>query len=60
MGVGVIVVSSELPELLSICDRIIVMNEGKISAEFNAIEATEDKIIRAATIDVNENQGGLV
>ena len=53
-------VSSELPELLSICDRIIVMNEGKISAEFNAIEATEDKIIRAATIDVNENQGGLV
>ena len=49
-GIGVIVVSSELPELLSICDRIIVMKEGSITATFDSSEATEEKLIKAATI----------
>ena len=49
-GIGVIVVSSELPELLSICDRIIVMKEGAITATFDSTEATEEKLIKAATI----------
>lgn len=49
-GVGVIVVSSELPELLSVCDRIIVMKEGAVSATFSAEEATEEKLIKAATV----------
>lgn len=53
-GIGVIVVSSELPELLSVCDRIIVMNEGKISAQFSASEATEEKLMKAATVDIND------
>lgn len=48
-GKGVLVVSSELPELLSVCDRIIVMHEGKAEAEFTIEEATEEKIIKAAT-----------
>ena len=48
-GKGVIMVSSELPELLSLCDRIIVMHEGEISAEFSGDEATEEKIMIAAT-----------
>jgi D-allose transport system ATP-binding protein len=48
-GKGVIMVSSELPELLSLCDRIIVMHEGEITGEFTSNEATEEKIMIAAT-----------
>lgn len=48
-GVGVIVVSSEMPELLAVCDRIIVVAEGKQRAEFTIEEATEEKLVRAAT-----------
>ena len=49
-GIGVIVISSELPELLSVCDRMIVMKEGSITATFTSDEATEEKLIKAATI----------
>ena len=48
-GIGVIVVSSEMPELLSVCDRIAVMSEGKIVATYEAAEATEEKLAKAAT-----------
>ncbi|MEE8885678.1 MAG: sugar ABC transporter ATP-binding protein [Eubacteriales bacterium] len=48
-GIGVIVVSSEMPELLSICDRIIVMADGRMTGEFNIAEATEEKLALAAT-----------
>jgi D-allose transport system ATP-binding protein len=48
-GKSVIMVSSELPELLSVCDRILVMGEGKILDSFNAEEATEEKVMKAAT-----------
>ncbi len=48
-GKGVLMVSSELPELLSVCDRILVFNEGEIRAVFNSDEVTEEKIILAAT-----------
>jgi len=47
-GKGVMIVSSELPELLYICDRIIVFANGHKTAEFSADEATEEKIMRAA------------
>ena len=47
-GIGVIVVSSEMPELLSVCDRIIVMNRGHIKGEFSIEEATEEKLMKAA------------
>src|SRR6185295_10664070 len=40
-GLGIIVVSSELPEILTVSDRILVMAEGNITAEFLAYEATE-------------------
>lgn len=45
-GKGIIVVSSELPELLHLCDRILVMSEGEIAAEFPRSEATEEKIMQ--------------
>lgn len=47
-GNAVIVISSELPELMGICDRIIVMREGNISGEFTKDEASESKIMQCA------------
>ncbi len=46
-GKAVIVISSEMPELLGISDRIYVMNEGKFVTEMAAKEATQEKIMRA-------------
>lgn len=51
-GVGVIVVSSEMPELLGLCDRIIVMAEGRITAEYDVTSATEEKLAKAATGEI--------
>ena len=49
-GIGMILTSSELPELLTVCDRILVLSEGRITAEFSRQEATEEKIMEAATL----------
>jgi putative multiple sugar transport system ATP-binding protein len=46
-GKAVIVISSEMPELLGITDRIYVMNEGRFVAEMPAKEASQEKIMRA-------------
>ena len=48
-GMAIIVTSSELPELLTVSDRILVLSEGVQSGEFSRAEATEEKIIEAAT-----------
>jgi ribose transport system ATP-binding protein len=48
-GLGVILTSSELPELLTLADRIVVLAEGRLTAEFSRNEATEQKIVEAAT-----------
>ena len=44
-GKSVVMISSELPELLGMCDRIYVMNEGRLLAEVNAAEATQENIM---------------
>lgn len=49
-GIGVIVISSEMPELLAVCDRIAVMKDGQITGIFSSEEATEEKLIKAATV----------
>ena len=46
-GRGVLMISSEMPELLGMCDRIYVMNEGRFVGEFPGSEATQEKIMRA-------------
>jgi putative multiple sugar transport system ATP-binding protein len=46
-GKGVIVISSEMPELLGICDRLYVMNEGRLVDEMPAHEASQEKIMAA-------------
>lgn len=48
-GVGVLVASSDLPELLGICDRIIVMCEGRVAGEASRGDATEEGIVRLAS-----------
>ncbi|MCL4876350.1 MAG: sugar ABC transporter ATP-binding protein [Anaerolineae bacterium] len=48
-GVGVMMISSELPEVLGMSDRIIVMHEGVIVATLDAAEATEERIMRYAS-----------
>jgi len=48
-GVGVLMISSELPEVLGMCDRIIVMHEGRIAAEIPQSEATQEKVMHYAT-----------
>ena len=46
-GKCIVMISSEMPELLGMCDRIYVMNEGRFVAEFSAAEASQEKIMRA-------------
>ena len=46
-GRGVLMISSEMPELLGMCDRIYVMNEGKFVGEFRGQDATQETIMRA-------------
>ena len=48
-GKSILMISSDLPELLGICDRIIVIKEGTIAGEFPSTEATEEKIMALAT-----------
>ncbi len=47
-GAGILMISSELTEVLGMSDRILVMHAGRIAAEFDAAEATQEKLLRAA------------
>ena len=51
-GLSILMISSELPEILGMSDRVIVMREGHVSGEFSRAEATQENIISAATQDV--------
>jgi putative multiple sugar transport system ATP-binding protein len=46
-GKGILMISSEMPELLGMCDRIYVMNEGRFVAEFTAPRRRRKRIMRA-------------
>lgn len=48
-GVAVLMISSELPEVLGMCDRILVMHEGRIAGELARNEATQERIMQLAT-----------
>lgn len=51
-GVGIIMISSELPEVLGMSDRILIMQEGRLRAELKKSEATQEKIMHYATMIV--------
>jgi ribose transport system ATP-binding protein len=48
-GVAIVMVSSELPEILAVSDRVLVMREGRVTAELSRAEATEERIMHHAT-----------
>jgi len=49
-GVGIIIISSELPELIGVCDRVLVVREGRIAGEVAGEEMTENRIMFLASI----------
>ncbi len=51
-GIGVVMVSSELPEILGVCDRIVVMCQGRVTGELTREEATEHKVLMLAMADM--------
>ncbi|MBV9286625.1 MAG: ATP-binding cassette domain-containing protein [Hyphomicrobiales bacterium] len=48
-GLAILLISSELPELIGMCDRIVVLREGRQTATFTRAEADAERVIRAAT-----------
>ena len=54
-GKGVIVISSELPELLGICDRIYALAEGRITGEVSKAEATPELLMKYMTTEKDNN-----
>lgn len=53
-GKSIVMISSEMPELLGMCDRIYVMSEGRIAGELTHEEATQEKIL---TMILNSEKG---
>lgn len=49
-GLAILMISSELPEVLGMSDRILVMREGRLTGEFSRAEATQEKLMAAATV----------
>lgn len=58
-GVAVLMISSELPEVLGVSDRVLVMHEGRVTGEFSRGEATQDKIMQAATGEFRRERATL-
>ena len=48
-GKAILMVSSEMPEILGMSDRVLVMREGRLTGEFSRAEATQERIMHAAT-----------
>jgi inositol transport system ATP-binding protein len=60
-GIAVMVISSELPEVLAVSDRIVTMRKGRITGEMPAVEATEEKLMALMALGSDQNgqrQGG--
>jgi ABC-type sugar transport system ATPase subunit len=55
-GLSILMISSELPEILGMSDRVLVMREGTVVAEFSRAEATQEKIVAAMMSEAVNNQ----
>jgi rhamnose transport system ATP-binding protein len=55
-GLGILMISSEMPEILGMSDRILVMREGTVVAEFSRAEATQERIVAAMMSEVVSGQ----
>ncbi|MDR0404172.1 MAG: sugar ABC transporter ATP-binding protein [Treponema sp.] len=56
-GMGLIFVSSEMQEILSIPDRVLVLSQGKLKGEFTHEEITEEKLVAASAINIAKTEG---
>ena len=57
-GAGVILISSELPEVIAMSDRILVMSEGRIAGRLEPHEFSEERILRLAVLGAHSEEGG--
>ena len=53
-GLGIILISSDLPEVLAMSDRILVLHEGRVTAEIPHDRATEERVMFAATGNMSD------
>ena len=58
-GYAIIMISSEMPEILGMCDRIVVMCEGRVTGELNRDEATQEKILALAMSKQTATEGSV-
>ena len=58
-GYAIIMISSEMPEILGMSDRIIVMCEGRVTGELSREEATQEKILELAMTKLTAVEGGV-
>ena len=56
-GVGILLISSDMPEIINLSDRILVMHEGKIRGEFTHDEVTQEKIMIKIMASVETREG---
>ncbi len=52
-GIGIVLVSSDLPEILGLSHRLLVLNQGRMTARLEAMEATPEKVLAAAALKVS-------
>lgn len=55
-GVAILMITSELPEALGMCDRLIVMREGRITGELSRKDADQEKIMHLATLEIHRDE----
>ena len=58
-GYAIIMISSEMPEILGMCDRIVVMCEGRVSGELSREEATQERILELAMTKQTAKEGSV-
>ena len=58
-GYAIVMISSEMPEILGMCDRIVVMCEGRVSGELSRAEATQEKILELAMTKQTAKEGSV-
>jgi rhamnose transport system ATP-binding protein len=56
-GLGIILISSDLPEVIAMSDRILVLHEGRVTAEIGRSDATEERVMFAATGSMSDETG---
>ena len=59
-GKAIIMISSEMPELLGLSDRVLVLSHGQITGEFDIKEATQEKILKCAVEIKEDNNNDVI